>query len=99
MDYEATKNVLTAFEREDVRYSVFGGVALNLHGLARATEDLDVFVAPERENIERLRKALEEGCHHHVDQHQGEREEEQCLSGILFSPHPILALDDLVTGG
>ncbi len=58
MDYEATKNVLAALEREDVRYTVFGGVALNLHGLARATEDLDVFVAPEPENIERLRRAL-----------------------------------------
>jgi len=58
MDYDATKSVLTALEREGVRYKIFGGVALNLHGLARATEDLDVFVAPEPENIERLRRAL-----------------------------------------
>ncbi len=58
MDYDATRNVLTALEKEGVRYTIFGGVALNLHGLARATEDLDVFVAPEPENIERLRRAL-----------------------------------------
>ncbi len=58
MDYETIKNVLTALEREDVRYKIFGGVALNLHGLARATEDLDIFVAPEPDNIERLRRAL-----------------------------------------
>lgn len=58
MDYETTHKVLTALEREGVRYVIFGGVALNLHGLARATEDLDVFIAPERENVERLRRAL-----------------------------------------
>jgi len=58
VDYETTKKVLAALEREGVRYTVFGGVALNLHGLARATEDLAVFIAPEEENIARLRKAL-----------------------------------------
>ena len=58
MDYNSTREVLAAFEREGVRYTIFGAVALNLHGLARTTEDLDVFVAPERENIDRLRIAL-----------------------------------------
>jgi hypothetical protein len=58
MDYEATKRVLAALEREGVRYVVFGAAALNLHGLARFTEDLDLFVAPDRENIEHLKRAL-----------------------------------------
>lgn len=58
MDYQITRKVLQALESEGVRYSVFGGVALNLHGLARATEDLNIFVAPEFENIERLKRAL-----------------------------------------
>ncbi len=58
MDYDTTHQVLAALEREGVRYKIFGAVALNLHGLARATEDLDVFVAPEGENIARLRRAL-----------------------------------------
>lgn len=58
MDYEQTREVLAAFERERVEYVIFGGVALNLQGLARATEDLDVFVAPTEENIRRLRTAL-----------------------------------------
>lgn len=58
MEPEITKRVLAAFEREGVRYVVFGAVALNLLGLARATEDLDLFIAPERENIERLKAAL-----------------------------------------
>jgi hypothetical protein len=58
VDYESTKKVLASFEREGVRYVVFGAAALNLHGLARFTEDLDLFVAPERDNIERLKRAL-----------------------------------------
>ena len=33
-------------------------MAVNLQGLARATEDLDVFIAPNRENVERLKSAL-----------------------------------------
>jgi hypothetical protein len=50
--------VLSALEREGVEYVIFGAVALNLQGLARATEDLDIFVAPTEENIRRLRTAL-----------------------------------------
>jgi hypothetical protein len=58
MDFEAIKSLLASLEREGVRYAIFGAVALNLHGLARFTEDLDIFVAPEPKNIERLRTAL-----------------------------------------
>ena len=58
MEYDVGRSVLAALEREGVRYAVFGAVALNIHGLARTTEDMDIFVAPERENIERLKRAL-----------------------------------------
>jgi len=58
MELEVTKQVLAALEREGVRYVVFGAVAINLLGLSRATEDLDLFIAPERENVERLKAAL-----------------------------------------
>ena len=58
MDLEVAKTVLAALEREGVRYVVFGAVAINLLGLARATEDLDLFIAPESDNIERLKAAL-----------------------------------------
>ena len=59
MDFEVIKRLLASLEREGVRYAIFGAVALNLHGLARFTEDLDIFVAPEPKNIERLRTALQ----------------------------------------
>jgi hypothetical protein len=37
---------------------VFGGVAVNIHGLARSTQDLDIFIEPTAENVERLKQAL-----------------------------------------
>ena len=58
MDYTLTKTVLSALEKEGVHYVIFGAVALNLHGLARATEDLDIFIEADRENIEKLCVAL-----------------------------------------
>ena len=58
MDYEVIKRVLAALESRGVKYVIFGAVALNLHGLARATEDLDIFIAPEEVNIDRLKMAL-----------------------------------------
>ena len=58
MDFDSVRSVLSALERERVRYVIFGGVAVNLLGLARATEDLDLFIAPDRENIDRLKSAL-----------------------------------------
>lgn len=58
MDYEATKRVPQAFEREGVRYVVFGAAALNFHGLPRFTEGLDLFIAPTSDNVARVRRAL-----------------------------------------
>ncbi len=59
MDAERVLAVLKAFERERVAYKVVGGVALNLLGLARATQDLDIFVASDEDNVARLRLALQ----------------------------------------
>lgn len=58
MDFDLTHKVLAALERERVRYVVFGAVALNLQGLPRATEDLDLVLAPDRDNVDRLKAAL-----------------------------------------
>lgn len=58
MNYELTTAVLQALAEEKVEYIVFGGVALNLLGLARTTDDLDLFLPEDRDNIERLKVAL-----------------------------------------
>ncbi len=63
MDYDLTLAVLRELEREGVRYVVIGGVALNLLGLPRATLDLDLFVEPDAENVERLKAALRRVFH------------------------------------
>jgi hypothetical protein len=58
MDVDITLAVLRALQQHRVEYKVVGGVAINLHGLARATEDLDIFVLPTPSNVQRLRDAL-----------------------------------------
>jgi hypothetical protein len=58
VDFGAVREVLAAFEREGVRYATFFAAALNLHGLARFTEDLDIFLEPTADNIARVRGAL-----------------------------------------
>lgn len=63
MDTARVIAVLEALEREGVRYKVVGGVALNLLGLARATQDLDIFVASDEGNVARLRAALDSVFH------------------------------------
>lgn len=63
VDFERVLDVLRALETHGVRYAIFGAVALNLHGLARFTEDLDLFIAPEGDNVERMRTALESVFH------------------------------------
>lgn len=58
MDAERVIAVLRALKREGVRFKVIGGVALNLLGLPRATQDLDLFVEPTADNVGRLRAAI-----------------------------------------
>ncbi len=49
-DLDQALRVIESFNRSGVEYAIFGGVALNLHGIVRATVDLDVFVRPEPEH-------------------------------------------------
>ena len=58
IDLDRLLALVRALNREGVEYAVVGAVALGLHGLARATEDLDLFVQPTSENVARLRRAL-----------------------------------------
>ena len=57
-DEERLRAVFRALAEQRVEYAVFGAVALGLHGLARATADLDLFIRPDADNIERLKSAL-----------------------------------------
>jgi hypothetical protein len=58
MEWDPVMRILAALEDAGVEYIVVGGVAVNFHGIARATEDIDVFIAPRADNVARLRTAL-----------------------------------------
>lgn len=52
--------LIRALNDNDVNYAVVGGAAMNIHGLIRATKDIDLFVAPDHDNIAKLKTALRE---------------------------------------
>jgi len=58
VDEDRLRAVFCALSEQQVEYAVFGAVALGLHGLARATADLDLFLRPDPGNVERLKAAL-----------------------------------------
>lgn len=51
-------SLLAAFAAAKVEYAVVGGVAVNAHGYARATNDLDIFIRPTEENARAAFEAL-----------------------------------------
>lgn len=60
MDFfdEQFLNFWRALNQHEVRYIMVGGLAVNLHGFSRTTEDLDIWLEDELENRKRFRKAF-----------------------------------------
>jgi hypothetical protein len=58
MDFGKVLDLVRAMNREGVEYITFGAIALNAHGIVRATTDADFFVRPSEENIDKLKRAL-----------------------------------------
>ena len=58
MTFEEVKAVLAALVDEGVEFVVIGSMAMAAQGLPRATQDLDLFVAPALDNLEALKRAL-----------------------------------------
>lgn len=52
------RDVFASLQRHDVRYVVLGGIAAVLHGVPRATFDLDILIEASPENAQRLLDAL-----------------------------------------
>jgi signal recognition particle subunit SEC65 len=48
------ERVFRELNKNRVKYLVIGGVALNLHGVPRATADLDLAVEIEKKNLEKI---------------------------------------------
>lgn len=53
------KQILADLNGADIRYVLIGGIALIRHGVVRATRDVDVVVAPDPDNLRRLRSLIE----------------------------------------
>ncbi len=58
MDIDNFLILMRKLQMENVDYLLVGGVALNLHGILRATEDIDIFIRPDEENVERFKRSL-----------------------------------------
>ena len=54
------RDLITAMHEAGVRFLIVGAHALAVHGVPRATGDLDVLVAPDATNAKRVMRALEE---------------------------------------
>ena len=55
-----TEGLLRSLNAHSVEYVVIGAAAFPVHGYARATLDVDLFVRPTAENVSRLRQGLTE---------------------------------------
>jgi hypothetical protein len=60
MDKASVFRVIRALATHGVLYKIIGGVALNLQGIPRTTQDLDLFVSPDEENVQKLIRALKD---------------------------------------
>jgi hypothetical protein len=56
-DFREFLRLLNSYQ---VKYLIVGGYAVGFHGYPRATIDLDVWIAPEQQNAQRLLSALNE---------------------------------------
>jgi hypothetical protein len=52
------RKLFQALNDADIRYLVVGGVAVNLHGYSRFTGDVDIVMALDTENLDRMGKLM-----------------------------------------
>lgn len=52
-------DLVRALDRENVRYVLVGGLALNIHGVERATMDVDLMLAMDGENLQAFLQAAQ----------------------------------------
>ncbi len=57
-EFERFLDIVRALEEEQVEYVIVGGAALNVLGLVRATEDVDLFIRLSSSNVDKLKRAL-----------------------------------------
>lgn len=58
MNPDVVRALFAALQAEDVDYVLIGALALDVLGIGRLTHDIDLFVRPTEENVQRLGRAL-----------------------------------------
>jgi len=58
MKVDDVRTILSALNDANVRYLIVGGLAVVAHGYVRFTQDIDLVVQLERENVLRAMSAL-----------------------------------------
>lgn len=51
-------DILDQFYRRNIRYLIVGGLAVNLYGVPRVTQDIDIIIATDTENIQKINRIL-----------------------------------------
>lgn len=68
---QAITPLITAFERFGISYYIGGSVASSVHGKSRATQDVDIVAAIERQHVQPLVKLLEPAYYIDADMIRG----------------------------
>lgn len=53
-------DILKKFYESNVKYLIVGGVAVNLYGIPRITQDIDIIIDTTRENILKINRIMKE---------------------------------------
>ena len=52
--------IFSAFQKAKIKYLIVGGVAVNLYGYSRFTADVDILLALDEKNIQKMNSLMEE---------------------------------------
>ncbi|MDN3512968.1 MAG: hypothetical protein NG747_01055 [Candidatus Brocadia sp.] len=55
--------ILEGLYKSKVRYLIVGGLSVNLYGVPRVTQDIDIVIAMNRENVLKITSLLKELCY------------------------------------
>jgi len=78
------KQIFTQLDRAGIDYIIVGGVAVNLYGYSRFTGDIDIILALNEKNIEKLDKLMHKlGYTERLPIHLKDLEDKKKLKGFM----------------
>ncbi|MDZ7605137.1 MAG: hypothetical protein U5K79_06015 [Cyclobacteriaceae bacterium] len=83
------QEVLQIFDKKNVKYILIGGLAVGFHGYQRYTGDMDLWLEPSEENLNKLYKTLVEDLQYPVDTIEHIRDKRD-----IENPTPIRLISD-----